>query len=146
MKDIHSGMLAVVAIAAATLAADSPALTIDLQNHNAAEMVLMVGAGGITFTGANKIEFVLTHSDDGSAFSPVEIDDVLGVAAVDGSGVVKSLTAAHSAAASYRFGYVGTKRYLRLQAVFSGTHATGTPVAASAILEKGHINPQDDQV
>lgn len=53
--------------------------------------------------------------------------------------------AGHATAAVYRFGYVGTKRYLKLLAALEGTHATGTPVAALVIKGHGQINPQADQ-
>src|SRR3546814_3319579 len=64
MKDIHSSLFAAVAIGVAVLDADNTPPAIDLIGYNGAEIVLMVGVGGITFTGANKIEFKLTHSDD----------------------------------------------------------------------------------
>ena len=130
MKDLHSGMTALVALAAATLSDDNTPPTIDLQGYNAAEVVLLVGVGGITFTGANKVEFKLTHSDDDATYEAVTAADVLGVDAVADGGIVKALTAEHAAAAAYRFGYVGGKRYLKLLADFSGTHGTGTPMAA----------------
>ncbi|AWI85163.1 hypothetical protein CEW88_15555 [Alloyangia pacifica] len=145
MKDLHSGMTALVAIAAATLSDDNTPPTIDLQGYNAAEVVLAVGVGGITFTGANKVEFKLTHSDDDATYEAVTAADVLGVDAVADGGIVKALTAEHAAAAAYRFGYVGGKRYLKLLADFSGTHGTGTPIAAVVLAGEGHDNPQADQ-
>ena len=47
MKDMHSSVTAIVAIAAATLAADNTPPSIDLQGYNAAEILLAIGAGGI---------------------------------------------------------------------------------------------------
>lgn len=145
MKDMHSGVKAVTAIAAATLDADNTPPAVDLQGFNAAEILLAIGAGGITFSGANKIEFVLTHSDDDSTYTNVTVDDVLGVESVT-DGIVKALTAAHAAAASYRLGYVGGKRYIKLLADFSGTHGTGTPIAAVALLGQPHDAPVADQI
>lgn len=144
MKDIHSAMAAVVAIGAAVLDADNTPTTIDLQGFNAAEVLLQVGVGGITFSGTNKIEFKLTHSDDDSTYTAVDQDDVLGVTVADG-GIIKALEAAHAAAAVYRAGYIGGKRYLQLVADFSGTHGAGTPIAATVIRMAGNVNPQDDQ-
>lgn len=144
MKDIHSGMTAVVAIGAATLSADNTPAAIDLQGHNAAEILLAVGVGGITFSGTNKIEFKLTHSDDDSTYTDVADADMLGVSSIS-SGIIKALTAAHAAAAVYRFGYRGNKRYLKLLADFSGTHGAGTPIAATVLKGRGHDNPQADQ-
>ena len=145
MKDLHSGLSVVAAIDAATLTADSNPAAIDLRGVNGAEIILAIGAGGITFTETDKIEFILSHSDGDSSYEAVTADDLLGVAAMDEGGIVKALVAAHATAAVYRFGYVGTRRYLKLLAAFSGTHATGTPVAALVI--KGHalISPQADQ-
>jgi hypothetical protein len=145
MKDIHSGMMIVSAIGAAVLAADSTPAAVDLQGHNAAEIVLAIGAGGITFTGTNKIEFVLTHSDDDDTYDAVDASDVLGVPSVGEGGIIKALTSAHADPSVHRFGYKGGRRYLKLLADFSGTHGTGTPLAAMVILGRGYSQPEDDQ-
>lgn len=144
MKDIHSGILAVAALGNALLDADSTSANIDLQGYNAAEIVLSVGVGGIVFTPTNKVEFVLSHSDDGSAFTAVKSKDVLGLESVT-DGIIKTLDAAHATAAAYRFGYVGNKRYVRLTADFSGTHGAGTPIAGLVIKGIGHDQPEVDQ-
>lgn len=144
MKDLHSGMTVVSAIGAAVLTADNTPAAIDLQGYNGAEIVLAIGVGGITFSGSNKIEFVLTHSDDDSSYTAVGADDVLG-GTVAAGGIIKSLIAAHAAAACYRYGYKGSKRYLKLLADFSGTHGTGTPIAAMVIKGAGSDNPQANQ-
>lgn len=93
-------------------------------------LALHIGVGGITFTGTNKIEFVLTHSDD----------DVQGVTGVT-NGIVKALKTAHAAAAVTKIGYIGYRRYLKVLADFSGTHGTGTPIAVAAILGRPHSAP-----
>jgi hypothetical protein len=144
MKDMHSDIQAVVAIGAATLNADNTPPAVDLQGFDAAEIVLAIGVGGITFSGTNKIEFVLTHSDDNSTYTNVTAEDVLGVSSVTG-GIIKALVAAHAAAGVYRFGYVGGKRYLKLLADFSGTHGTGTPIAATVIRGRPNDAPVADQ-
>ncbi|MEJ8570748.1 hypothetical protein [Microbaculum marinum] len=145
MKDIHSGLTVVQAIGAAVLDADNTPAAINLQGHDAAEIVLAVGIGGITFSGTNKIDFKLTHSDDDDTYAPVTIDDMLGLASVGTGGIIKALTAAHAAAGVYRCGYVGSKRYLKLLADFSGTHGAGTPIAALVIKGRGAIQPEADQ-
>jgi hypothetical protein len=144
MKDLHSSISVSALIGAATLAADNTPAAVDLQGDNSAEIVLSLGVGGITFSGSNKIEFVLTHSDDDSTYSNVTDDDMLGVTGIS-SGIIKSLTAAHAAATVHRYGYKGSKRYLKLLADFSGTHGTGTPIGANVILGHGGDNPQADQ-
>jgi hypothetical protein len=144
MKDIHSDMTIVSAIGAVVLSADNTPAAIDLQGYNAAEIELNIGIGGITFSGTNKIEFKLTHSDDDSTYTDVTTDDMLGVTVASG-GIIKALTAAHAAAAVYRYGYKGGKRYLKLLADFSGTHGAGTPVAANVIKMHGFNQPEANQ-
>lgn len=143
MKDMHSGISVSTLIGAATLAADNTPAAVDLLGFDAAEILLAIGAGGITFSGTNKVEFVLTHSDDDSTYSNVATADMLGVTV--SSGIIKSLIAAHASAASYRFGYVGGKRYLKLLADFSGTHGAGTPIAAMVVKGHADLAPQDAQ-
>jgi hypothetical protein len=145
MKDIHSDLAAVVAIGNATLSADNTPAAIDLKGYNAAEILLAIGIGGITFDATNKVEFKLTHSDDNSNYVAVAAADVLGVASVGTGGIIKALTAAHAAAAAYRFGYVGAKRYLKLLADFSGTHGSGTPIAAIVLKGYGFNQPEANQ-
>lgn len=145
MKDLHSSVLAVQAIGAAVLAADNTPSAIDRQGYGSAEIVLQVGVGGITFSGTNKIEFKLTHSDDDVTYEAVSAGDVLGADTVGEGGIIKALKAAHAAEGVYRFGYKGGRRYLKLSADFSGTHGTGTPIAAVALLGHPEVAPVADQ-
>ena len=145
MKDLHSALFAALAIGAAVLSDDNTPAAIDLLGYDGAEIVLMIGAGGITFSGTNKIEFKLTHSDDDSTYTAVDVGDMLGLSSVGSGGIIKALTSAHASAAAYRFGYKGGKRYLKLLADFGGTHGTGTPIAAVVLKGAGHDNPQVNQ-
>ena len=145
MKDLHSNISPVVAIGPAELDADSVSAAIDLQGFSSASLILMVGVGGITFDDTNKVEFKLTHSDDDDSYDAVVANDVLGAESVAAGGIVKSLEAEHAAAAVYRFGYKGGRRFLKFQADFSGTHGTGTPIAAIILRGHGHDLPIADQ-
>ena len=139
MQDIHTGVFIDTLIANATYAADTTPVAVDLIGFNAAEIVLALGAGGITFTGTNKVEFVLTHSDDNTTYTNVTDADMLGVSGIS-NGIIKALTSAQAAAIG-RFGYKGNKRYLKLQADFSGTHGTGTPIGAYVIKGEAMLAP-----
>ncbi|MGF7160328.1 hypothetical protein FHS85_001951 [Rhodoligotrophos appendicifer] len=141
MRDNYHSTKVAEAIAPAVLAADNTPVAIDLLGFNSATLALHVGVGGITFTGTNKIEFKLTHSVDGVTYDAVERSDVLGVDAVGAGGIIKALIAAHPASAVYRIGYVGYRRYIKVLADFSGTHGTGTPIAATAILGNAQLRP-----
>ncbi len=142
MRDIASNISNAVILPAATYSADNTPAAVDLQGFTSAAILLSVGVGGITFTGTNKVEFVLTHSDDDVTYTNVTTADINGKdAAAVTSGIIKSLTAAHATAAVYEFGYLGNKRYLKLLADFSGTHATGTPMAATVVRGTPTVNP-----
>jgi hypothetical protein len=145
MRDLHSSVTRAVAIACATYSADNTPVAVDLRGHDAAEILLDIGAGGITFSGTNKIEFKLTHSDDDSTYTEVAVGDMIGLASVGSGGIIKSLIAAHAAAGVYRYGYKGGKRYLKLLADFGGTHGAGTPISASVLLGHGQIQPEANQ-
>jgi len=112
---------------------DNTPASFDIGKADACTVVLAVGAGGITFSSTNKVEFVLTHSDaTGSGFTAVTQADVVGVAVAEG-GIVRSLVAAHATPSVTVIGYRGRKQFLRLLADFSGTHGAATPMSAVAI-------------
>jgi len=136
MKDLKNNVAVVEVLPPAAMTADNTPAALDLNGFRSAVLLLHVGIGGITFSGTNKIEFKLTHSDDDATYEAVTADDLDGVDSVGTGGIVKSLTSEQAAATLDKIGYVGGKRYLKLLADFSGTHGTGTPIAA--VLVKGH--------
>ncbi|QQR69108.1 MAG: hypothetical protein IPI58_09875 [Alphaproteobacteria bacterium] len=144
MQDLHSDTSLVQIIGPAGMTSDNIPAAIDLQGYDAAEILLGIAAGGITFDATNKIEFKLTHSDDNSSYVDVTTADMNGVT-VTGTGIIKALTSAHASPAAYRFGYKGGKRYLKLLADFSGTHGTGTPICAMLLRGHAAIQPQANQ-
>lgn len=123
---------------AAAYSADNTPASVDLGTVQSATVLIEVGVGGITFSGTNKVEFILSHSDvTGSGFEPVTQADVVG-ATVGTGGIVRELIAAHASPSVTKVGYVGRKRYLRLLADFSGTHGTATPM--SAVVVTGNLD------
>jgi len=132
-RDGATDVAPILAIPSATFAADNTPAAVDMRGARRAVLCLAIGIGGITFDGTNKIEFVLTHSSDGTTYTPVTDDDVIKDAfapATITNGVVRALTAAHAAGTVQKLGYIGGKTYTKLLADFSGTHGTGTPVSA----------------
>lgn len=130
----------VIVIDPAVYAADTTPAAIDMVDYQAATLLLTIGVGGITFSGTNKIEFALTHSDDNVTYVNVTDDDVIKDSFAPASianGIVRSLIAAHAAATVQKLGYIGGKRYVKLLADFSGTHGTGTAIAATLVREDG---------
>lgn len=139
MKDIHSLFKAVPLVNPAVYAATpSSPLIVDLVDFEAAEVLLHIGAGGITFDADNRIDVKLLHSDDGTNFTGVSSSDLIGSPTVGDGGIIESLTAAHTAATLEQFGYRGGKRYLELVPTFVGTHGTGTPIEAAVIKGRPH--------
>lgn len=116
----------------ATLAADNTPATFAVGAFQSLTVLVQVGVGGITFTGTNRVDFVLTHSNDDVTYDNVTDADLVGVTGVT-SGIVRSLIAAHAAPSVVEIGYVGRRPFLRCLADFSGTHGTGTPIAVLGV-------------
>lgn len=136
-RDFFSGVALASLIAAAVLTANNTDAAVDMLDYQGATLDIAIGVGGIAFTAVNKIELVLTHSDDGVTYIPVTDDDVIKDAlapAEISNGIVRSLTAAKAAADVQKLGYIGGKRFLQLVATFGGVHGTGTPIAATLVL------------
>jgi hypothetical protein len=145
-RDQTPSLTPLSAIAPDVYAADTTPAALDLVDCGSATILIHVGIGGITFSTSNKVEFKLTHSDDNSTYAAVADDDVVlstnADASVGSGGIIKSLIAAHAAADITKVGYVGGKRYLKLLADFSGTHGTGTGIAATVIKGRLHLEGQ----
>jgi hypothetical protein len=140
MRDLISHIGLVNVITPAVLAADNTPVAIDLAGYYSAALLIHVGAGGITFNGTNKVEFKVTHSDDDSTYDAVTASDIQG-ASVGAGGIVYALTAAHPDPTITKVGYIGNKRFFKVLADFSGTHGTGTPIAAMVIKGNARHEP-----
>lgn len=149
MRDQANSMKPVTAIAPAVLAAEPAAITVDRAGFDSVTFIVQLGVGGITFTSANRLDVFLEHSNDGSTWDAVLADQTIGgdinQNLFPNGGRVISLTSAHPATTVHRFGYIDgrveQKRYVRLRPVFVGTHGTGTPLAATAILGNARTMP-----
>jgi len=134
MREQSNSIKIVSAIDPAVYSADTTPVAIDRQGFASATFAIHVGAGGITFNGTNKIEFLLEDSYDGTDWSPVWARDVVGPTLTADDGVVLALKSAHADPSVTKFGYIGDARFVRLTADFSGTHGTGTALSAVAIF------------
>ena len=134
MQEIKTGygLSPAVLIAPAIYTADTTPVSVDCAGYDGATVCLVIGAGGITFSGTNKIEFVLEHSEDNSTWANVTTADMIGVTIASG-GIIRALVAAKAAADVVLYRYKGPRQYLRLTADFSGTHGTGTGISAALI-------------
>lgn len=125
MKDLHTHIAPVVAVAPAVLTATATSAAIDLQGFNSATVVIATGA----IAGDGAFSAKLQHSDTTTAGD---------FADVPANGVIGETPAALAADAAYKLGYVGGsaghKRFLRVVVTKDG----GTSVAASAVVVLGH--------
>lgn len=131
MRELSQGLAPAVLIGAVTLAADNTPVSVDMAGYDGGTILLAIGIGGITFTGVNKIDFLLEKSNDNSTWVNAVTADLIGVTVT--AGIIRSLIAAKAAADVVAYRIVGDFRYWRLTADFSGTHGTGTPIAATMI-------------
>lgn len=137
MKDLHNGYAASHVLSAAVRNADANSAGLDLQGCEAAEILVNVGASADTLSATNTISLELEESDDNSTFTDVAEADLLGAVSGTTTGQFALIDSASEDEATYRVGYIGTKRYVRVVVNFSGTHTTGTPIGALAV--KGHL-------
>ena len=147
-RENMSGQSFVNSVAPATAPSTSQTgATVDTLGFDSATMLVNVGIGGITFTGSNRIDFLMEHSDDGATWTGVAQSDVLAspgtTVTVGTGGIVRSLIAAKAAADAqpFKIGYAGSKRYLRGDATFGGTHGSGTPLTILFALAHAHNKP-----
>lgn len=147
MRDDANMMKTVSALNPGVYTDDPPNITVDHSGFESLTFALTIGAGGITFTPANRIDVYLERSDDGVTWDGVLVDMTLPLKGppfdqntIPNAGRVMQVNAAHPTPTVHRWGVIdgtqGENRYYRLRADFVGTHGTGTPLAALAIL--GH--------
>lgn len=139
MKNIKNLIEAIGLIDPEVLKADNTPAAINIDGVDGVGVYVYIGEGGITFDSTNKIEFKLTASDDDDSYTAVADADVIGCTVGTG-GIIKSLVAAHATPTMSEFSYIGPGKYLKLLADFSGTHGTGTAIAAFVVKTDPHIS------
>lgn len=139
MQDLANNIKLVQSLAPAVRTADANGDGVDRQFYEGVTIVVDTGAEGITLSGTNKIEFELEHSDDDSTYSDMSSSDVNGT--LGSGGLFLTLDADGETPQISEIEYIGSKRYVRVVANFSGTHGTGTPIGASVILHKPRHAP-----
>ena len=124
MKDLHATTKVKSLLAPCIVSATGEIADIDLANFNAAELIIDLGANTGSAPGdANKLDFKLEHADDdgagaAGAYSAVAPADMLG--ADPASGVFLSTDAAEKYGKIYQYGYIGGKRFLKMNYTETG--------------------------
>lgn len=140
MRDLHSKTDIAQAIAAQTVTSGGGAVNsgdIDLQGCNGAAITVNFGAnGGDTLNGTNYFTVTVEHADDdgtgaAGAYAACDSTDIIG--ATPSSGVVITVDDAAEDEASYKVGYVGDKRFVKVTITPNGTLTNGNPISADVI-------------
>ncbi len=122
-KDIYSNTGLALALAPAVQAAAVNGSAVDLKDFASALVVVNTGA----IVGAGDFGVKLQHSDTSTS------GDFIDVPAEDVKGNAPATLAADS---SYKLGYIGSKRFIRVSLTKTG----GTSIAAGAVIIKGRPN------
>lgn len=108
---------------------------LDLQGYQGCVLVANIGLSLDTLNGSNYWTVKAQHSDNNSSWSDAASTDI--------KGGVASYTVNSSSLdeVAYLFGYIGTKRYVRLQALPTGTHTSGTPMGVVGLRGEASLMP-----
>lgn len=148
MRSIDHQVELVHAIDAQTVTSGGGAVNsgdIDRRGAESMEFVYNIGDnGGDTLNGTNHFEVTVEHADDdgtgsAGAYSAVDADDIVvdtGQAAAqdpDANGVVLDVDDATEDQASYKFAYIGDKRFVKVTITPNGTLTNGNPMSLTAV-------------
>jgi hypothetical protein len=136
MRDIYNNINIAHALNPQTATTTKTSSAIDLLGYNSACVLFVLGASGDTLSGSVYWTLKLQHSDDDSSYSDVTLADLVGNTAA--TTVVDS---AGEAQQTYKFGYNGSKRYLKGVATHTGTHTNGTPMTILGLRGTASLSP-----
>lgn len=151
-RDLHSNIEMKQLLAAALQTATGNSSSVDTQGADSVEFLISVGTvTNIANSPQPSWTFKLQDSDDDSIFVDVTNDDLVlvgsalsPVAAPNSStGVFLTIDAAAEDAKTYRVGYVGGKRYVRVVRTAANTPGN-TPMSILALLGHLDLTPSQD--
>ena len=144
MRDLANNISVAQSLAPAVRTADANGTGVDLQGFEGATVVIDTGAEGVTLSSSVKIDFILEESSDDSTYTAVTSATSVTDGSVDSNGVFLTLDDNAETPQVATIGYVGGARYIRVVADFTGSHSTGTAVAASVIKSHPRHNTDAD--
>jgi hypothetical protein len=146
-RDLNTVIRIVPALVPAVKTATATGLDINLKKYESAVFNIAIGANGDTWSTSVYQTWKFQHADDngsGAAGSYADcaaadlIDDQTSNKLTTGTIVMNGTTYQN---AVYQIGYIGGKQWVRVQMLTTGTHTTGTPVAATVIKGHARVNP-----
>ena len=139
MNDLHNNARAVTAIVPAAIGANGTktGVVIDRQGYGGVEFVVSYGA--VTTTGT-VVTMVAFEGDVTGTLTSVADTNLLGTEALASLPAATPRTSGTTKEVVKRLGYVGNKRYVRLNAVQTGVTSAGV-VGAAAVLHNPAVTP-----
>lgn len=151
-RDLHSNVELRQLLAAAVVATTQTSTGIDLRGSGSAEFLIAVGTvTNIANSPQPSWAFKLQESDDNSTYTDVTDSAVVLVGSAQApvaapnatTGVFLTIDAAAEDAETYRVGYIGNKRYVRVVGTAANTPGN-TPMWIGVILGHPDIAPTQD--
>ena len=132
MNDLHNNTRVVTAIVPAAIGANATktGVVVDRQGYGGVEWV--IGYGSVTTTGT-VVTIVAFEGDVTGTLTSIADTSLLGTEALASLLAATPRTAGTTKEVFKRLGYVGNKRYVRLNAVQTGVTSVGV-VGAAAVL------------
>lgn len=141
MRDLYSDVKVTQAVKPQLNTGNGTTITgdiIDTADYESVAFAFNVGTAGDTWSGS-LYATVKLYADDAAAMG-TEAEVTTAALGLLGTMPVLDLAADHQAKA-YKFGYNGSKRYLRVKVVNTGNHAVGTPMGCTAVQGHARANP-----
>ncbi len=120
MKDLQNSLVGIGILDPVDISATAVHTDIDLQGFNSVVLCIYAGLdAGSGLSSSHKLVFTLADSPDGSTYTAVTSDDMIGVTVT--GGIILTIDAVGEDNTLYQFGYVGGDRYLQLTYTETGT-------------------------
>lgn len=127
MKDLYNNVKVTQVYDPALKTASITSNTIDMQGYNSLVAIATIGATGDTLSGSVYWTVSIEESDDDSTYTEVAAADLH-------NGVNNVVIDDNSEdQIPVKYGYKGSKRYLRVKVTKTGTHTNGTPMGVIAL-------------
>jgi len=126
MRDLHNNLNAFHATSPQVATTDVLSDAIDLQGYEGAEIFALLGASGTSLSGSVKVEGKLTEcATSGGSYTAVAEADMLGAISGTSTGSFFLADATSEDETTYKVGYIGSKRYLKVNLDLTGTFSGG---------------------
>lgn len=132
-----------ILVPGAALTATTNSSAVNLAGYNSCEVIVLVGASSAdTLSGSVYWTITLQESDTyNTGFTTVGAADTVDGETTATNSIVIDANA--ECGLSYKLGYIGQKKYLRIAITATGTHTYGQVFGAVAIMGHERLGPGD---